>query len=187
MTTSDLHAAHFSEFFTGLWDKLPFCWQKELAKRVLEHDGTGSNPPGEAVPSGAAETTASSWPDAIALPTASGKTACMDIALFALAAQASRLDSGPPVTAPRRIFFVVDRRVIVDEAYERARRLAQKLVQAKDGVVKSVADALRRIAHGDQSGSRTNVPWPSTLCAAACTDRKPGRETPCNRPSSHRR
>ena len=153
MTTSDLHAADFSEFFTGLWGKKhPFCWQKELAKRVLEHDGTGSNPPGGAVPSGAAGTTAPSWPDAIALPTASGKTACMDIALFALAAQASRLDSGPPITAPRRIFFVVDRRVIVDEAYERARRLAQRLAQAKDGVVKSVADALRRIAHGGPSG-----------------------------------
>ena len=158
MTTSDLHAADFSEFFTGLWDKRPFCWQKKLAKRVLEHDGTGSNPPGGAVPSGAAETTAPSWPDAIALPTASGKTACMDIALFALAAQASRLDSGPPITAPRRIFFVVDRRVIVDEAYERACRLAEKLAQAKDGIVKSVADALRRIAHGGPTGFEDERP-----------------------------
>ena len=124
MTTSDPRAADFSEFFTALWDRRPFCWQKELAKRVLEHDGTGSDLSGVAASCGAAGTAAPAWPDAIALPTASGKTACMDIAL---AAQASRLDSGQPITAPRRIFFVVDRRVIVDEAYERARRLAQKL------------------------------------------------------------
>ena len=152
MTTSDLHAADFSEFFTALWDRRPFCWQKELAKRVLEHDGIGADPPGAAFSFGASETATPPWPDAIALPTASGKTACMDIALFALAVQASRLDSGQPITAPRRIFFVVDRRVIVDEAYERARRLAKKLAQAKEGTVKSVADALRRIACGGRAG-----------------------------------
>ena len=76
----------------------------------------------------------------------------MDVALFALAAQAARLDSGQAITTPRRIFFVVDRRVIVDEAYERARRLAEKLEQAVDGILKVVADDLRRIAHGAATG-----------------------------------
>ena len=154
MTTSDLHAADFSEFFTALWDRRPFCWQTELAKRVL----TGADPPGAAVSSGAGGTAAPAWPNAIALPTASGKTACMDIALFALAAQASRLDSGQPITAPRRIFFVVDRRVIVDEAYERARRLTRKLAQAREGIVKSVADALQRIGRGGPAGFEDGRP-----------------------------
>ncbi|MDE0177772.1 MAG: type I-U CRISPR-associated helicase/endonuclease Cas3 [Gammaproteobacteria bacterium] len=90
----------------------------------------------------------SAWPEAIALPTASGKTACMDIAVFALAAQARRLDVGQPITAPRRIFFVVDRRIIVDEAHERARRLARKLAEAKYGILKTVKDSLCHIGSG---------------------------------------
>ena len=94
MTKTEWDAADFAEFFTALWGKPPFAWQRELAHRVLQRGGP--------------------WPQAIALPTASGKTACMDIAAFALAAQAVRLESGRTVTAPRRIFFVVDRRIIVD-------------------------------------------------------------------------
>ena len=134
-------AAGFAEFFAALWGKPPFSWQNALAKRVLD------------APTGAEGKTLSCWPEAIALPTASGKTACMDVALFALAAQAPRLDaSGQPITAPRRIFFVVDRRVIVDEAYERARCMAEKLNAAKEGVLKSIADDLRRIARGATSG-----------------------------------
>ena len=155
---ADLPAVDFTEFFTALWNKRPFCWQEELAKRVLEREEVSADLPGVGVPSDANGTTLSSWPDAIALPTASGKTACMDIALFILAAQASRLGSEQLITAPRRIFFVVDRRVIVDEAYERARRLARKLAQAKDGVLKIVADALRRIACGGEAGFERERP-----------------------------
>ena len=129
-TMSELTAKDFAEFFSALWDRPPFAWQQDLAKRVLE----GTNSP---------------WPEAIALPTASGKTACLDIAVFALAAQASRLARKQTITAPRRIFFVVDRRVIVDEAYDRARRLAEKLKSANEGTLKTVADNLRQIALGE--------------------------------------
>ena len=73
----------------------------------------------------------------------------MDIAVFALAAQAARLNTGEAITAPRRIFFVVDRRVIVDEAYNRAQRLRDKLRDAQDGILKEVADSLRLIGHGE--------------------------------------
>ena len=151
-TTAELHATDFAEFFTALWHKAPFAWQKALAKRVLESSeipseespASGSSPDSpEATPA---------WPEAIALPTASGKTACMDIAVFALAVQASRLARNQTITAPRRIFFVVDRRVIVDEAYERARRLAEKLDSAEEGILKVVADSLRQIAHGGATG-----------------------------------
>ena len=124
----------FASFFHELWGKAPFAWQERLATRVA---GASASAQGAQGP----------WPEAIALPTASGKTACLDVAVFALA-QASQRGSGLPVTAPRRIFFVVDRRVIVDEAFERARRMAEKLEQAKAGVLKAVADDLRRIARG---------------------------------------
>lgn len=123
----------FATFFEALWQQPPFAWQRALAEQVL---ATSED---QAV-----------WPDAIALPTAAGKTACLDIAVFTLAAQADRLAPGRPLTAPRRIFFVVDRRVIVDEALERANVLAEKLQQADSGVLKAVADRLRLLAGGDR-------------------------------------
>jgi len=97
-------------------EKSPFPWQKRLAHRVCSGN----------------------WPRAIALPTAAGKTACIDIAVFALACRAKG--------APRRIFFVVDRRVVVDQAYEHAKKLAKVLRDEKTGILKAVADMLRDIA-----------------------------------------
>src|SRR5690606_16526217 len=62
----------------------------------------------------------------IKMPTSSGKTAAIDVAVFALAYQAaSRNRPAGRLTAPRRIFFVVDRRIIVNEAYRRAARAAK--------------------------------------------------------------
>jgi CRISPR-associated endonuclease/helicase Cas3 len=84
------------------------------------------------------------WPQALDLPTASGKTACIDIAVYALAAQAHR-----PLaerTAPRRIWFVVDRRIVVDEAFERASKIADELLRATTGPLKEVADRLRALS-----------------------------------------
>lgn len=58
------------------------------------------------------------WQQAIVLPTAAGKTGCMDIAVYALAAQADR-----PLAeraAPRgRIWLFVEGRIVVEEAFER--------------------------------------------------------------------
>ena len=129
IAVSELTASDFGEFFKALWGYEPFAWQQDLANRVMEKDA---------------------WPEAIALPTAAGKTACMDIAVFALAAQASRLENNLPITMPRRVFFVVDRRVIVDQAYERASEMSEKLNDADEGVLKDVADRLRHIARGDE-------------------------------------
>jgi CRISPR-associated endonuclease/helicase Cas3 len=126
----ELNDQGFDAFFKELWEKPPFAWQHELARRVLEDE--------------------TPWPEVIALPTAAGKTACLDIAVYALAAQANRLASGVLLTAPRRIFFVVDRRVIVDEAFERARTLAKKLRLAKGGILKDVADRLRIFSGGNE-------------------------------------
>jgi CRISPR-associated endonuclease/helicase Cas3 len=120
----------FEDFFGALWGKPPFAWQRELARRVLENS-------------------AAPWPEVIALPTASGKTACLDIAVFALASAALNTPKDQPLAVPRRIFFVVDRRVIVDEAFDRARRLAETLRAAQSGVLKTVADALRGLAGGE--------------------------------------
>jgi CRISPR-associated endonuclease/helicase Cas3 len=111
----------FSTFFHAFWGYGPFPWQRMLAEQLAEGE----------------------WPKALELPTAAGKTACIDIAIYALAAQADK-----PVwerTAPRRVWFVVDRRIVVDEAFERAREIAEKLREAKDGPLKDMADRLREI------------------------------------------
>lgn len=109
----------FADFFHALWNKPPFPWQEMLAERAA----TGH------------------WPDAIDLPTASGKTACLDIALYALAAQADA--PAGRRTAARRIWFVVDRRIVVDEAYERAKQLAEKLGDVNAGpAIRAVAERL---------------------------------------------
>jgi CRISPR-associated endonuclease/helicase Cas3 len=135
----ELSAPRFPEFFEALWGYPPFAWQSELTRRAVEDH-------------------ASPWPQAIALPTAAGKTACIDVAVFALAARLSR--EGDIVRSPsaRRIFFVVDRRVIVDEAFERAHEIADKLARAKDGILQEVAGALRQIAHGRAGGWQDEQP-----------------------------
>ena len=101
-----------------MWGYDPFPWQSMLAERI----------------------TAESWPRALDLPTAAGKTACIDAAIYALAFQASK-----PLaerTAPRRIWFVVDRRIVVDEAFERTSLIAEKLAMARAGPLKAIADRL---------------------------------------------
>ena len=119
--SSGLHAEQFGDFFEQLQGYRPFPWQERLATRVC----TGA------------------WPQVIDLPTASGKTACIDIALFALAVRQGE--------AARRIFFVVDRRVIVAEAYQRARKIRDKLCEAlaETSVLGAVARELRALAGPD--------------------------------------
>jgi CRISPR-associated endonuclease/helicase Cas3 len=117
-----VRADQFDAFFGELWGYDPFPWQCRLAQQVCE----------------------GSWPGIIDLPTASGKTACLDIAVFALAVQAARRLCER--TVGRRIFFVVNRRVIVDEAHERAREIARHLREAIPGsVLRAVADELHRV------------------------------------------
>ena len=130
---SSLNPAQFDEFFHALYGCDPFPWQARLARRVAAARG------GDAA-----------WPEALALPTAAGKTACIDMAVFALACQVDR-PSGERA-APRRVFFVVDRRVIVDATFRRARDLALRLQEARtdgDGILKEVADRLGRLARGE--------------------------------------
>ena len=112
----------FPSFFRALWGYDPFPWQSMLAEHLA----------------------ASRWPQALDLPTAAGKTACIDVALYALAMQAER-----PLaerTAPRRIWFVVDRRIVVDEAHARAQAIADKLLSAKSGPLSEVAERLLAIS-----------------------------------------
>jgi len=116
---------NFDDFFAALWPEIreqpaAFPWQRELARRVLA-DGK--------------------WPASLNLPTSAGKTAVLDIAVWSLAhcEQTNR-------TSPRRIFFVVDRRIVVDEAAKRARFIRDRLAVATDGILRDAADRLRALS-----------------------------------------
>jgi CRISPR-associated endonuclease/helicase Cas3 len=114
----------FSEFFVAANGRSPFPWQARLANQLFQ----------------------SGWPACIDLPTASGKTACIDIAIFVAACQVNVPTEQR--TVGRRVFFTVNRRVIVDEAFERSKSLAQKLLDAESqptGILHDVAFALRSL------------------------------------------
>jgi CRISPR-associated endonuclease/helicase Cas3 len=103
----------FTEFFRATHGFEPFPWQARLAEQVL----------------------AEGWPDLLDLPTGSGKTSSLDVALYCVAAAPERL--------PRRTVLVVDRRIVVDQAADHARELLKALRDAAAGPVKAIADALR--------------------------------------------
>ncbi len=115
----------FDAFFEEVHGVKPFPWQQRLAKLACE----------------------GRWPAFVDMPTGAGKTACLDVAVFALARSAA----APEVAAPRRIVMVVDRRVVVDQSHARARKLVNALEAAKAGsVCEQVADALRSLSSLDK-------------------------------------
>ena len=122
MTTAD-----FAEFYSAVHTppnskpRHPFPWQIELAERILTGRG---------------------WPEQIAVPTASGKTSVIDVAVFALAAQAEHDLTAR--TAPMRLFFVVDRRLVVDDVTRHAQKLGDRIEAADTPITKRVRDALCR-------------------------------------------
>ena len=94
----------FPAFYRAINDRDPFPWQARLAKEVAANE---------------------SWPDEIGVPTGMGKTACLEIAVWWLASQADR--SPEERTAPTRIWWVVNRRLLVDSTAEQAQKIAEKL------------------------------------------------------------
>jgi CRISPR-associated endonuclease/helicase Cas3 len=129
-----LSSADFPKFFQAVHRFEPFPWQARLAERVCGVPDASDKEVKEGV---------GPWPRCIALPTAAGKTACIDIAVFALACQVSLQPEER--TAPRRIFFVVDRRVVVDQAYDHAEKLSEALKKPRDGILKRVVEALHQV------------------------------------------
>jgi CRISPR-associated endonuclease/helicase Cas3 len=114
----------FSEFYQSVHHREPFPWQRRLAEQVV----------------------ASGWPEEIGVPTGLGKTSAIDIAIWSLAAQ-SHLDPRER-TAPTRIWYVVNRRLLVDAASEHASRLAALLAAPTDDVVSEIARRLQAIEGG---------------------------------------
>ena len=113
----------FDEFFTIIHGYPPFPWQKRMMAQIA----------------------AQGWMDSINLPTSSGKTSVIDMAVFYMAMEAERGRN-----SYRRIFYTVDRRFVVDEAYEEAKALKEKLMDPANGanIAGKVADALTSMGEG---------------------------------------
>lgn len=129
--TVDLRSAHFAAFLRAVHGHDPFPWQQALVDCLAHGD---------------------EWPDVLDLPTGSGKTTALDAAVFHLALRA---DS--PGKAALRIALVVDRRLVVDDAFGRAKKIAGALFDASRGdsdkgaVVEEVARRLLGLAGRDSS------------------------------------
>ena len=100
----------------------PYPWQVELAMRLAE-----------GVP-----------PAAVTVPTGCGKTATIDALLFALCAQADRRPCQRTIGV--RTVWAIDRRILVDEVHEHARRLVERLELARADTDDVLHDAAQRLA-----------------------------------------
>ena len=120
--THELTADNFDAFFHEVHGVQPFPWQTRLARKLAEEN---------------------TWPEVLDLPTGSGKTAALDIAVFHLALEAVR---GRERRAPVRIAMVVDRRLVVDDAFDRAEKIAAALTKPAGVVTAEVARRLRELA-----------------------------------------
>ena len=120
---NDLSATDFPAYFHACHGHFPYPWQVRLTETVLETE---------------------QWPEVIALPTGSGKTAALDTAVFSLAVR--------PETFPRRVVFVIDRRIIVDQVYERANAIKTALMEAREGILSRVRNCLYELTDDHESG-----------------------------------
>lgn len=117
--------AAFADFYRAVHGREPFGWQARLAGRVVEEG----------------------WPFEIGVPTGLGKTACIDISIWALAHGA-----GTARRQPTRTWYVANRRLLVDAAWEEALHLAALLADPRalpgpaGEAVASVAEALSGLA-----------------------------------------
>ena len=123
----------FDRFYRAVNGREPFPWQARLAREVAERE---------------------TWRRHVGVPTGLGKTACLDIAVWWLASQADR--SPAERTAPTRIWWVVNRRLLVDSTNLHAEAIGRKLEDPEGqglgredaAAVKNVADRLRTFAAG---------------------------------------
>jgi len=88
----------FPGFFRALNGCEPFPWQCRLAQALC----------------------ARQWPKAVNVPTGCGKTSILDAFTFALAFHQAR-------EFPRRLFYVIDRRLVVDDIFGHAQHIAESL------------------------------------------------------------
>ena len=111
--TSVVSMPSFASFYRAINRREAFPWQLRLAQQIADTE---------------------MWPAEVGVPTGLGKTACLDIAVWWLASQACRTPSRR--ATPTRIWWVVNRRILVDSTADHAKNIRDKLrasVGAKTG------------------------------------------------------
>jgi CRISPR-associated endonuclease/helicase Cas3 len=112
----------FSEQFKALTGFGPYPWQGKLFDLFIRGE----------------------FPPNINLPTGSGKTSIIPIWLLALTHQTNQAQA---LTIPRRIVWVVNRRVVVDQATEEAEQIREKLIDKNaTPALDSVREGLRKLS-----------------------------------------
>lgn len=118
-----LNVSDFGAFHAAVHGgKRRFDWQQRLLEQIVRDER---------------------WPRVLDLPTGAGKTTCIDIALFALALDASK--EAKDRWCPRRIAMVVDRRIVVDQVAERGQTLLRALMMSTDPTIVQIANRLRSL------------------------------------------
>ena len=134
----------FPCFFRALNGWEPFPWQCRLADALC----------------------ARQWPTAVNVPTGCGKTSILDAFTFALAFHEAR-------DFPRRLFYVIDRRLVVDDILAHAQDIAAKLKAAlanSPDTATCLSQAAKRLAAlsaegeplaacGMRGGARLELDW----------------------------
>ena len=100
----------FPDFYRATNNREPFPWQARLASQVARDE---------------------KWPVEIGVPTGLGKTACLEIAVWWLASQAHRRPEQR--TAPTRIWWLVNRRLLVDSTADHAEAIRRALQDPTNG------------------------------------------------------
>jgi CRISPR-associated endonuclease/helicase Cas3 len=131
-----MNSSDFSDFYAAIHTpagqqerRTPFSWQERLAAEVIE---TGK------------------WPESASVPTGCGKTSLLDIAVFSLVCDLYRNDTNRQT--PLRTFFVINRRLVVDDVFAHAKKIASRLAEAAEprspaGILKDAAAVLNQL-HG---------------------------------------
>jgi CRISPR-associated endonuclease/helicase Cas3 len=119
---SELRLDDFDAYFTAVHGVPPFPWQGRLLRQVVQHG----------------------WPPVLDLPTGSGKTAVLDVALFHLALDTT----SEPRRAPIRIVLVVDRRTVVDQAFDRATKIGAAIEKASTATLRAISERLSALSGG---------------------------------------
>ncbi|MHB1537125.1 MAG: type I-G CRISPR-associated helicase/endonuclease Cas3g [Solirubrobacteraceae bacterium] len=124
--SGQLSPEHFGAFYRKLHpDWTAYRWHERAARELA--DG-------------------SAWKDGfiwrtLSAPTGTGKTTLIECFLFALACTEGRS------LLPRRLFWVVDRRNVVDQVYEHAQRVTKLIADAKaDSLTAAVRERLVKLA-----------------------------------------
>ena len=141
----------FTEFFRAVHGHEPYAWQSAAADLV---DKAGR------------------LPGLVDVPTGLGKTAMVDVAVWALAHDAHRGRR----RIGQRIFLLTERRIIVDGSSAHVAALAEAINDAESGPLSVVAEALMRLGgdvalnvstfHGSRRDDRS---WLSTTGATVVT------------------